>query len=249
MKQTTNNKGHGPVRTVTVKSLTILFVVGVVLLVRTTGALQDVASVAPSPLLSPPSEGIMTKTDTLDGLGASPKQQTTNDTTNTGSTDSTSSTNPSSTSTSSSGGGTSGSGGSSASTTDSTTTSSGGSTGSIDSSSGSTGGTSGSGSSTPPVIVYRDGTYSVDGSYDTPAGTQKIGITLVLSGGIVIDTSAVRRATNPTSKTYQDDFIANYKSSVVGKDISTLSLGKISGSSLTPNGFNAAVTAIKVQAS
>jgi len=78
MNQTSNNKGHGPVRTVTAKSLTILFVVGVVLLVRTTGALQDVASVTPTQLLSP-GDGLTTKADTIDSTGASPEQQTTND--------------------------------------------------------------------------------------------------------------------------------------------------------------------------
>lgn len=140
----------------------------------------------------------------------------------------------------------------STSTTTNTTTSTGSNSTSGTSGSGSggstpTGGTSGGGSSSS--TSYKDGTYYADGSYQNGAGQlEKIGITLVLSGGVVTDTSAVNEAKNPTSKTYENDFIANYKSYVVGKSISGLSLGKISTSSLTPNGFNDAVSQIKTKA-
>jgi hypothetical protein len=99
-----------------------------------------------------------------------------------------------------------------------------------------------------PASPYRDGTYSAVGSYATPAGTQKISVMLRLSAGVVADSTVISMATDPTAQQYQNDFIAHYKPSVVGRSLATLSLGKISGSSLTPNGFNNSVSSIKVQA-
>ena len=57
------------------------------------------------------------------------------------------------------------------------------------------------------------------------------------------------KATRPISKTRQTDFAANYKSFVEGKNIDEVSLTKVSGSSLSPKGFNDAVEQIKEQAS
>lgn len=50
------------------------------------------------------------------------------------------------------------------------------------------------------------------------------------------------------SRKYMSKFSSGYKSLVVGKNISTLSLGKVSGSSLTGKGFNDALSKIKAQA-
>jgi hypothetical protein len=46
----------------------------------------------------------------------------------------------------------------------------------------------------------------------------------------------------------QTDFAANYKTQVIGKKIEGLELSKISGSSLTPKGFNDALEKIRSQA-
>gem|GEM_PF-2885074 len=99
-----------------------------------------------------------------------------------------------------------------------------------------------------PTATFRDGTYSAVGSYATNGFTEKIGISLTISGGVITATSATNMAVNPTSKNYQNDFIANYKPYVIGRSISSLSLGKVATSSLTPNGFNAATSSIKLQA-
>jgi len=99
-----------------------------------------------------------------------------------------------------------------------------------------------------PHYTYRDGTYSADGTFDTPAGIETIGITLVISKDKVVDTSAVDKASNPTSQSYTNDFINNFRSYVIGKSLSSLSLGKISSASLTPNGFNNAAASIRSQA-
>ena len=106
--------------------------------------------------------------------------------------------------------------------------------------------TSGTPVTTAPT--YKDGTYTADGNYLSPGGAESITVTLTLKDNIVTDATVISHATIANSIHYQGVFIANYKPLVIGKDISTLNLTKVSGSSLTPKGFNDAVAKIKVQA-
>ncbi len=101
----------------------------------------------------------------------------------------------------------------------------------------------------PPVYAYRNGTYTANGNFNTPGGTETIGITLVISNDVITSTSATNGATNSTSIYYTNIFISNYKSLVVGKKLKGLSLSKVSSASLTPIGFNNAANAIRSQAS
>lgn len=100
----------------------------------------------------------------------------------------------------------------------------------------------------PATYKFRDGTYSAKGSYASPGGTESIIVILVISKDTVIDSSIAAKATNNTSMSYQQDFIANYKELVVGKKLDQLNLGKVSGASATPLGFNAAADSIERQA-
>lgn len=105
--------------------------------------------------------------------------------------------------------------------------------------------------STTPVIMnskYKDGTYSADGNYQSPGGNETIKVTLVLKDGIVTSATVVGTATEGGSKFYQDKFIGGFKQYVVGKSIDAINVTKVSGSSLTPIGFNAALAKIKTQA-
>lgn len=95
---------------------------------------------------------------------------------------------------------------------------------------------------------FRDGTYEAVGTYSYHAGTESISVSITLKDGKVEDVVVKGNAKAPTSKMMQEDFIANFKTLVVGKDITEVKLGKVSGSSLTPIGFNAAVEDIKTQA-
>ena len=61
------------------------------------------------------------------------------------------------------------------------------------------------------------------------------------------ETSAPKKKKAPKKKSEQQ-FIDGYKSLVVGKDISSISLNRVSGSSLTSQGFNSAIQKIKSQA-
>lgn len=90
-------------------------------------------------------------------------------------------------------------------------------------------------------------TYSAIGSYTSPAGPEEIGVTLSVDNGVVTDATVEVKATNEFSKKWQGVFQSNFKKLVIGKDIATLKLDAVSGSSLTPKGFNDAVEKIKTQ--
>ena len=96
---------------------------------------------------------------------------------------------------------------------------------------------------------YKAGEYSAKGEYESPGGAQSIVVRLTIqSDGTITDTSAMKGANGRESSEYQDRFISGYKSQVVGKDIDSLSLSGVSGSSLTPQGFNDALDKIKEEA-
>jgi uncharacterized protein with FMN-binding domain len=101
---------------------------------------------------------------------------------------------------------------------------------------------------TPARSVYRNGTYTATGTYDTSEGLQDISITLTVSGDVVTGTSAQNLADNRESSSYEARFISSYRAYVVGKPLASLALGKIAGASLTPKGFNDAAAQIRAQA-
>jgi uncharacterized protein with FMN-binding domain len=107
--------------------------------------------------------------------------------------------------------------------------------------------TSSSGDSTSSS-EYKDGSYTAVGSYSSPGGQESITISVTLKDGVITDTSAVSGATDSEGKEYQNQFIQAYKDMVVGKNISSVSLSRVSGSSLTSQGFNSAIQKIKTQA-
>lgn len=96
--------------------------------------------------------------------------------------------------------------------------------------------------------TYKDGTYSTVGMYKSPAGTEEIGVTITLKNDIITEVSVEPKATARRSVEMQQDFAANYKPMVVGKNIASVNLGKVSGASLTPMGFNDAIAKIEAQA-
>lgn len=101
-----------------------------------------------------------------------------------------------------------------------------------------------------PVVIksYKDGTYSATGVYTAPSGSEDLGVSLTLKGNIITDVTVTNTAKNEVSIKLQNMFIDGYKVLVVGKDINTVKLDKVSGSSLTPKGFNDAIEKIKLEA-
>lgn len=99
------------------------------------------------------------------------------------------------------------------------------------------------------VAAYKDGTYTAVGSYRSPGGPDQISITATLKNDVITDISATPMPGDKTSEHYQSLFISGYKPLVVGKNIDSVKLNAVSGSSLTPIGFNEAITKIKAEAS
>lgn len=103
----------------------------------------------------------------------------------------------------------------------------------------------------PPAAVagtFKNGTYVVDGSYSSPAGQETVGITLILTDDVITAATAEVKTTNQVSKKFQGQFTAGFATQVIGKKLSEVTLEKVSGSSLTPKGFNDAVLKIKAEA-
>lgn len=95
---------------------------------------------------------------------------------------------------------------------------------------------------------FKDGSYSATGSYESPGGNENITVHVTLKNGVIAATSADSGAQDPDASSYQAAFISNYKSLVVGKRIADVSLSRVSGSSLTSQGFNDAIQQIENQA-
>jgi len=100
----------------------------------------------------------------------------------------------------------------------------------------------------PESSKYKDGTYTAMGSYNSPGGPDDVTLTVTLKGNIIIDSTLVNGSHDATSNRYQNMFISGYKQFVTGKNIDEVNLTKVSGSSLTGIGFNAALSKIKAQA-
>lgn len=98
------------------------------------------------------------------------------------------------------------------------------------------------------AYVYKNGTYSATGSYGSPGGEEQIAVTVTIANDIVTSSSVTPMAYGGTSLRYQNYFISGYKQYVVGQNVANINLTYVSGSSLTPAGFNDALSQIKTQA-
>lgn len=97
--------------------------------------------------------------------------------------------------------------------------------------------------------VYEDGTYTASGSYVSPGGPESIGVTLTLKDDVVTAVNVQSNATLDKSINFQGLFIAGISAQVVGKSLDEIGgYSSVNGSSLTPDGFDAALSSIKAQA-
>ena len=101
---------------------------------------------------------------------------------------------------------------------------------------------------TPTSMLYKDGVYKAIGGYTSPGGAEQIDVTLTVKDDVIVDATVVGLATRPESKFNQGKFISGVKTLVIGKKLNEVTLSKVSGSSLTPKGWNDAVTKIQSQA-
>ncbi|MDQ1215957.1 MULTISPECIES: FMN-binding protein [Microbacterium] len=103
-------------------------------------------------------------------------------------------------------------------------------------SSGATGGT------------YTDGTYTAEGTYQTPEGPETITVKLTIASDAVTAVEVTGEPTRRESKQYQSQFIGGISDAVVGKSLDDVKVDRVAGSSLTSGGFNAAVEEIRTDA-
>jgi len=95
---------------------------------------------------------------------------------------------------------------------------------------------------------YTDGTYTADGAYVAPSGPETISVTVTLADGTITAVEVTGHASDPQAKRHQSDFIGGIAAVVVGQPIEGLAVDRVAGSSLTGQGFNAALEAIRAEA-
>jgi uncharacterized protein with FMN-binding domain len=103
-------------------------------------------------------------------------------------------------------------------------------------------------STTGTNTTYKDGTYSATGTYATPENKETIDLIVTIADNVITDVNLSQNPTSGEAREYQQKFISGYKSMVIGKKIDGLSLSRVAGSSLTSNGFNAALDEIRADA-
>ncbi len=96
--------------------------------------------------------------------------------------------------------------------------------------------------------AYKDGTYTAEGSYQTPETVEKISVTLTLADGVVTDVEVKGDPQAPETEKFQGQFVAGIAEVVEGVPIDELKVDKVAGSSLTSGGFNQALETIKEEA-
>lgn len=95
---------------------------------------------------------------------------------------------------------------------------------------------------------YTDGTYTAEGSYVAPSGPESITVEITLADDIVTAVTVTPHATSGNQAQFQSQFANGIAAVVQGKDIDTLAVSRVGGSSLTSGGFNQALEAIKAEA-
>lgn len=97
--------------------------------------------------------------------------------------------------------------------------------------------------------IYTAGTYDAEGSYSTPGGEQSVAVEVTVEAdGTITDVEVTPQAESGNSAEFQEEFADGIADQVVGKKIDELDVSKVSGSSLTSDGFNTAIEEILTEA-
>lgn len=96
--------------------------------------------------------------------------------------------------------------------------------------------------------IFTDGEYELTKRYATPEGTESIKVTVSLDDDVITDVEITASMKDREAAEHQGDFLADYKQHVVGKPISSLSLSRVAGASLTTRAFNSAIQVIREDA-
>lgn len=96
--------------------------------------------------------------------------------------------------------------------------------------------------------TYADGTYTAEGSYQTPESVETVSVTITLESDVVTAVEVTGDPQARESEQYQSQFIGGIQDEVVGRNIDDISVDRVGGSSLTSGGFNAALDEIRTEA-
>jgi hypothetical protein len=96
--------------------------------------------------------------------------------------------------------------------------------------------------------TYKDGTYSADGSYVSPGGEEEIAVTITVKNDLITAVSVRTVAADAEAAQYEAQFASGISAVAVGKDLGTLNVGTVAGSSLTSHGFDVALSTIRSKA-
>jgi uncharacterized protein with FMN-binding domain len=109
-------------------------------------------------------------------------------------------------------------------------------------------GSSAAGTTTSNATNFKDGTYSAPGTYTSPGGEEQISVTLTLAKNLITAMKVTTVKADPTATGYEKMFEGGISAVTVGKNLNTLNVGVVAGSSLTSQGFNKALATIKADA-
>ena len=101
-------------------------------------------------------------------------------------------------------------------------------------------------SSPPAAGRFADGEYSATGWYGSLPSHHDV--TLTIEGGAITEVEITTPAEDETSLGYQQRFAAALPKAVIGKDVATLSVDRLAGSSGCSEGFMDALAKIKEEA-
>lgn len=111
-----------------------------------------------------------------------------------------------------------------------------------------TGSDTGVDSSADTSAEYTDGTYTATGDYISPAGPSQVTVEITIQNDSVANVIVTPLSTDATAKGFQTQFANGIADVIVGRDIDTLQVSRVGGSSLTSGGFNDALEKIKAEA-
>jgi hypothetical protein len=128
------------------------------------------------------------------------------------------------------------------------TTSAASSTGTSSSTTSSSGSGTSATSTSDDTTSFKDGTYSADGSYVSPGGEEEIAVTITVKNDLIATVSVRTVSADSEGAQYEAQFASGISAVAVGKNLGTLSVGSVAGSSLTGQGFDAALASIRSKA-
>lgn len=96
---------------------------------------------------------------------------------------------------------------------------------------------------------YKDGSYTASINYRVPNGTNTIKVTMSIKNDSVESVKTDSNYSDYESQYYISGFENNIDKTVKGKSLSSLSVGRVGGASLTSNAFNYAIKTIRNEAS